>query len=176
MTDTEKAAAFERWLSETHKVVGSHGGDPLRQAFMAGIATLERQRDKLLAACEQTDFATTGLAAQRPTNAVSAVLWEQLRDAAVECRAAIAEVKGQGDVMADTERDWRLSEREWEPLTDDELEDILDDTGRDCPSGSYCAADVYALAREVKQKRDDVSAVVKAKTRAKRKVNRGARP
>jgi hypothetical protein len=55
--------------------------------------------------------------------------------------------------MATSEREWRLSEREYTPLTDDKLDDILDDTGRDSPYGYHTDADVYAIARDLKSAR-----------------------
>lgn len=55
-----------------------------------------------------------------------------------------------------TERDFRINGRDWEPLGDSHIEDILDDTGSDNPAGDYSPAEVYALAREVRQHRQDV--------------------
>lgn len=55
--------------------------------------------------------------------------------------------------MSESERDWRISGREWEPLSDQRIEDILDDTGRDAPGSDFSPAEVYALAREVVDRR-----------------------
>lgn len=55
--------------------------------------------------------------------------------------------------MASNEREWRISEREYDSLSDEQIDDILDDTGRDDPYGDYTAAEVYAIARDLKEAR-----------------------
>lgn len=57
-----------------------------------------------------------------------------------------------------TEREYRIGGREWCPLSDERLEAVLDDTGSDHPAGDYCAAEVYALAREVRALREAAEA------------------
>lgn len=51
------------------------------------------------------------------------------------------------------EREFRLHGRDWESVPDDRLDEILDDTGRDNPYGDYTPAEVYALARELRDLR-----------------------
>ncbi len=65
--------------------------------------------------------------------------------------------------MASSEREWRISEREYDSLTDEQIDDILDDTGRDDPHGKYTAAEVYAIARDLKEARRLFRDLLKAK-------------
>lgn len=39
--------------------------------------------------------------------------------------------------------------REWEPLEQEKVQAIYRDVEQDCPSGNYCADDVFLLASEV---------------------------
>lgn len=65
----------------------------------------------------------------------------------------VSAIARRGKVCRVSERDYRISGRDWEPLTDERIEEILDDTGSDRPNDDYCAAEVYALAREVRDRR-----------------------
>ena len=64
--------------------------DPLKKV----ICPLHAAAPELLAACEQFDFAITGLGDDEPSDAVARVIWQQLRDAASAARAAITKAKG----------------------------------------------------------------------------------
>lgn len=56
--------------------------------------------------------------------------------------------------MATTSREWRINEREYEPLTDERIIELLDDTGDDCPAMNFTAAEVYAALRELREHRE----------------------
>lgn len=62
--------------------------------------------------------------------------------------------------MSDNERDWRINEREYTRITDDELIAILDDTGADNPANdSYTPDRVYAMARGLRDARRLIEAI-----------------
>ncbi len=65
--------------------------------------------------------------------------------------------------MASSEREWRISERDYVTLTDEQIDEILDETGRDVPYGDYTAAEVYAIARDLKEARRLFRDLLKAK-------------
>jgi hypothetical protein len=43
--------------------------------------------------------------------------------------------------------------RPWQALSNKQLDDIINDTEKDCPDGNYCAAEIYCLAMELKAAR-----------------------
>lgn len=68
-----------------------------------------------------------------------------------------------------------MSEPEWSPVADDRLAMIIADTVRDEPIGIWSAADVYALAREVMDRRR-MAATVSVCSVRKRMVSVPVRP
>lgn len=61
--------------------------------------------------------------------------------------------------MADNEREWRINDREYERLSDEQLVAILDDTGKECPDGNYTPAQVYSMARSLRANRQLLEAI-----------------
>jgi len=61
--------------------------------------------------------------------------------------------------MTESERDWRISGREYTPLTEEELVAILDDTGHDTPIGNYTPDQVYRCARGLRAARQLITAI-----------------
>ena len=52
-----------------------------------------------------------------------------------------------------SERQWRISGRDWKPLTSERLEAVLYDLGEETPDNNVTPDEVYCLAREVRAAR-----------------------